>query len=149
MTLSVAMIRKKTAILTVAGIAAVVLITMVAYRIGLRHAAQRENRADSAAVPQGGCVGIPQAGLHTGENTCVEGRVLRVFTARSGSTFLDFCQDYRNCGFGSVIFASDRSRFGNLGSLQGRRVEIAGEITTYNGRAEIIIHDPEQIRVQE
>lgn len=143
------MIRKKSAILTVAGIAAVVLSSMVAYRIGLRHAATRDNGSGSAAAPQGGCIGIPQAGLHTGENTCVEGRVLRVFTARSGSTFLDFCQDYRNCGFGSVIFASDRSRFGNLGSLQGRSVEIAGEITTYNGRAEIIIHEPKQIRVRD
>lgn len=143
------MIRKKNAILTVAGIAAVVLISVAAYRLGVRHAAKLDNRAGSAEGTQGGCVGISQAGLHTGENTCVEGRVLRVFTARSGSTFLDFCQDYRNCGFGSVIFASDRSRFGNLGSLEGKRVKIAGEITTFNGRAEIIIHDPEQIRIRD
>lgn len=143
------MIQKKTAILAVSGIAAVVLISTVAYRLGSRHAAKGDNRAGSAESSQGGCIEIPQAGLHTGENTCVEGRVLRVFTARSGSTFLDFCQDYHNCAFGSVIFASDRSRFGNLGSLEGRRVEIAGEITTYNGRAEIIVHDPQQIRVRE
>ncbi|TAM82594.1 MAG: hypothetical protein EPN47_08010 [Acidobacteria bacterium] len=143
------MIRKKTAGIAVAGIAAVVLSSMVAYRLGLRHAAKHDVQAGSVAVPQGGCVDIPQASLHTGENTCVEGRVLRVFTSRSGSTFLDFCQDYRNCAFGSVIFATDRSRFGNLGSLEGRRVEIAGEITSYNGRAEIIIHDPKQIHVPE
>lgn len=141
--------RKKSAILVVAGIAAAVLISITAYRLGLRHAAKLDNASASTAPPHKDCVGIPQAGLHTGENTCVEGRVLRVFTSRSGSTFLDFCQDYHNCGFGSVIFASDRSRFGNLGSLEGRKVEIAGEITTFNGRAEIIIHDPEQIRVQE
>lgn len=143
------MIRKKTATITVAGIMAVVLSSMVAYRLGLRHADKRGSRTGSVEVPQGGCIEIPQASLHTGENTCVEGRVLRVFTARSGSTFLDFCQDYRNCAFGSVIFASDRPHFGNLGSLEGRRVEIAGEITTYNGRAEIIIHDPKQIHVPE
>ncbi|HEX5413326.1 MAG TPA: hypothetical protein VFZ27_15855 [Terriglobia bacterium] len=141
------MIRKKTAILAVVGIAAVVLISMAAYRLGLRHAAKADNRAGSVESSQRGCIEIPQAGLHTGENTCVEGRVLRVYTARSGSTFLDFCQDYRDCAFGSVIFASDRSRFGNLASLEGRRVEIAGEITTYNGRAEIIVHNPEQIHV--
>ncbi|HXH48573.1 MAG TPA: hypothetical protein VNM47_04300 [Terriglobia bacterium] len=143
------MIRKKTATLTVAGIAVVVLSSMVAYRLGMRHAAKPASGAGSVQTPAGGCVEISQAGLHTGENTCVEGRVLRVFTARSGSTFLDFCQDYRNCAFGSVIFAGDRSRFGNLGSLEGRKVEIAGEITTYNGRAEIIIRDPKQIRVSE
>jgi hypothetical protein len=145
----VAMIRKKTATITVAGIAAVVLSSMVAYRMGVRHAAKGAIGTGSMQTPAGGCVALRDAGLHTGENTCVEGRVLRVFTARSGSTFLDFCQDYRNCAFGSVIFASDRSRFGNLGSLEGRKVEIAGEITTYNGRAEIIIRDPKQIRVPE
>jgi hypothetical protein len=142
------MIRKKTAALTLAGIAVVVLSSMVAYRLGMRHAANHGDSTNGLHVPEGGCLGIRDAGLHTGENTCVEGRVFQVFTSRSGSTFLDFCQDYRNCSFGSVIFATDRSGFGNLGSLEGRTVEIAGEITTYNGRAEIIIRDPKQIRVQ-
>jgi hypothetical protein len=143
------MIRKKTAAITVAGIAAVVLSSMVAYRLGMRHASVRDRGAESVRVPQGGCIELREAALHTGENTCVEGRVLRVYTSRSGSTFLDFCQDYRNCPFGSVIFAADRSRFGNLGALEGKKVEISGEITTYNGRAEIIIRDPKQIRVPE
>lgn len=143
------MIRKKTATITVAGIAAVVLSSMVAYRLGMRQASVRGSRTDIANVPQGGCIGIEDAGVHTGENTCVEGRVLHVFTSRSGSTFLDFCQDYRNCPFGSVIFATDRSRFGNLAALEGRKVKISGEITTYNGRAEIILRDPKQIREQE
>jgi DNA/RNA endonuclease YhcR with UshA esterase domain len=143
------MIRKKTATLTVAGIAAVVLSSMVAYRLGMRHAATGSRVAGRLQVPQGGCLQIRDAGLHTGENTCVEGRVLRVFTSRSGTTFLDFCRDYRNCPFTSVIFAGDRSRFGNLGSLEGRNVQVLGEITTYNGRAEIIIRDPKQIRVPE
>jgi hypothetical protein len=143
------MIRKKTATVTLASIVAVVLSSMVAYRLGRRHASVRDRGADSVRVPQGGCIELREAGLHTGENTCVEGRVLRVYTSRSGSTFLDFCQDYRNCPFGSVIFATDRSRFGNLGALEGRKVEISGEITTYNGRAEIIIRDPKQILVPE
>ena len=141
------MTRKKTATITVAGIAAVVLSSMVAYRLGLRHATDRHKSPNGVHVPQGGCLAIRDAGRHTGENTCVEGRVLRVFTSRSGSTFLDFCQDYRNCPFASVIFATDRSKFGNLGSLEGRNIEILGEITTYKGRAEIILRDPKQIRV--
>lgn len=141
------MIRKKTAVLTMAAIAAVALSTMVAYRLGQRHAGSRDINANGFHVPEGGCIAISEAGNHTGENTCVEGRVLRVFTARSGATFLDFCQDYHHCSFGSVIFAGDRSRFGDLGTLEGKRVEISGEITTYNGRAEIVIRDPKQIRV--
>jgi DNA/RNA endonuclease YhcR with UshA esterase domain len=45
-----------------------------------------------------------------------------------------------------VIFASDKNKFGDLESLQGRHVEIRGAITVYQSRAEIIIHDPQQIR---
>jgi len=147
MTLPAMMIRKHTATLTLIGIAAVVLSSVLAYRLGMRHAAARDGGRGPARVSQGGCLNIRDAGLHTGENTCVEGRVLRVFTSRSGSTFLDFCEDYHHCPFTSVIFASDRSRFGNLGSLQGREIDILGEIKTYNGRAEIVIQDPKQIRV--
>ena len=141
------MIRKRTAIVILSGVAAVVLSSVLAYRLGLRHAATRDIVRGPVPASQGGCLSIRKAGLHTGENSCVAGRVLRVFTSRSGNTFLDFCEDYRTCPFTSVIFASDRSRFGNLGSLQGREVEILGAIKTYNGRAEIVVQDPKQIRL--
>jgi hypothetical protein len=77
---------------------------------------------------------------------CVSGRLLRAYTSRGGNTFLDFCEDYRTCPFTSVIFSSDKSKFGDLGMLTGRQVEIQGTITVYEGRAEIIIRDPQQIR---
>ncbi len=142
------MIQKQTITTATIAIAAVLLSAVIGYRLGRHHGTVGTNDGRSTVqFPQRGCVDFHDAGSHTGENGCVEGRILRVFTARSGSTFLDFCQDYRNCPFGSVIFASDRTRFGNLGSLEGRRVQIAGEITTYNGRAEIIIRDPKQIRL--
>ena len=144
------MIQKQTARTAVIAIAALVLSAVVGYRLGRHHPTTAvSDDPGSVEFPQAGCVDFRSALRHTGENGCVEGRVLRVYTARSGSTFFDFCQDYHNCPFGSVIFASDRSRFGNLGSLEGRRVQIAGEITTYHGRAEIIIRDPKQIRVPE
>ena len=140
---------KKTGIYIAAGITAIVLSSFLAYRLGVRQAAAEAERRGGMNTPRGACIAITEASLHTGENTCIEGRVLRVFTSRSGSTFLDFCTDYHNCPFSSVIFASDRSRFGNLATLEGRKVEISGEITTYNGRAEIVIRDPKQIRVPE
>ena len=93
-----------------------------------------------------GCVDFHDVGLHVGETGCVSGRVLRAFTSKGGNTFLDFCEDYRACPFTSVIFSSDKSKFGDLQSLAGRQIEIRGPITTYQGRAEIIIRDPEQIR---
>lgn len=87
------------------------------------------------------------AASQTGKMACVSARVLRVFTSKAGNTFLDYCTDYRKCPFTSVIFESDRSKFGNLETLRGRRVEIRGLVTDYQGRAEIIIRNPGQIRV--
>jgi DNA/RNA endonuclease YhcR with UshA esterase domain len=92
------------------------------------------------------CEDLRNAGPLVGKSGCVAGLVLRVYSARTGNTFLDFCQDYRTCPFTSVIFASDKSKFGDLESLQGKRVEIRGDVVTYQGHAEIIIHDPQQVR---
>ncbi|MGH9454107.1 MAG: hypothetical protein ACRD2O_09090 [Terriglobia bacterium] len=94
-----------------------------------------------------GCVDFRQAVSRIGQSGCVTGQVLRAYTSQAGNTFLDFCQDYRSCPFTSVIFSSDRPRFGDLASIEGRIVEIRGNIKTYEGRAEIVIRDPEQIRV--
>lgn len=88
-----------------------------------------------------------EARTRLGETTCVSGRVLRAFTSRGGNAFLDFCPDYRTCPFVAVIFASDRNRFGDLTTLEGRQVEVEGSMSEYNGRAEIKIHDPKQIHV--
>ena len=101
----------------------------------------------TGATEMAGCVDFLQAGDHTGQTGCVSGRILRVFTSRAGNTYLDFCPDYRNCPFSSVIFASDRDKFGDLGTLGGRTVELRGSISVYQGRAQIIVHDPQQIRL--
>jgi hypothetical protein len=95
----------------------------------------------------GGCVDFHDASTQAGETGCVSGRVLKVFTSRGGNTFLDFCEDYRDCPFTSVIFSSDKHKFGDLQLLAGRQIEIRGPITVYQGRPEIIIRDPEQIRM--
>jgi hypothetical protein len=94
-----------------------------------------------------GCVDFRNAASQVGRNGCVTGDVLRAYTSKSGNTFLDFCQDYRSCPFSSVIFSSDRPKFGDLTALEGRVVEIRGYIKTYAGRAEIVVSDPQQIRV--
>lgn len=133
--------------------AAIVLVAstlsaLVAYRRGLRRSVPPPVPSTTAGEREEGiCVEFNQAHLPMGRRGCVRGRVLRVFTSRAGNTFLDFCPDYRSCPFTSVIFASDTGKFGDLGALRGRQVEIRGTISLYEGRAEIIIHDPEQIRV--
>jgi hypothetical protein len=141
---------KRAWILVVVGLllVAFVLGTLVGSRRGQRP------RVSAAVAARGapelpaatGCVDLHDVGPQVGKAGCVAGQVLRIFTSHSGNTFLDFCPDYRSCPFTSVIFASDKDKFGDLESLQGKRVEVRGSITVYQGRAEIIIHDPQQIR---
>lgn len=101
----------------------------------------------SGATEMEGCVDFHQAGDHTGQTGCVTGRIVRVYASRAGNTYLDFCPDYRNCPFSSVIFASDREKFGDLGTLGGKSVELRGPISVYQGRPQIIVRDPRQIRL--
>lgn len=131
-----------------AGLALVAFVTVVAvfaYRIGMRRAWSEAHRGagggDGAA-----CVEIKQAGAHAGEQACVAGRVLRVYTSKSGNTFLDFCEDYRSCPFTSIVFASDRSNFGDLTALQGHNVELRGKIQVYRDQPEIVLKAASQIR---
>ena len=91
------------------------------------------------------CLDFREAAALVGRTGCVSGVVQRVYTAPSGNTFLDFCENYRECPFTSLIFARDKSSFGDLTTLQGRQVELRGEVTTYQNRAEIVIRTPEQI----
>lgn len=132
------------------GIVGVAII--VAYGIGVRSYRRTQPRQPFDAPPQaaggGPCVDFRQAPSHAGERSCVSGYVLRAYTSKSGNTFLDFCADYRTCPFSTVIFASDHQKFGNLETLAGRGVEIRGFITTYQGHAEMIVHDPGQIQVK-
>jgi hypothetical protein len=88
--------------------------------------------------------GFSEALDHIGEKARVKGEVLRVFTAKSGVTFLDFCEDFSDCPFSAVIFVSDAKKFSDVSKYE-REVIITGTIKSYNGKAEIILKSPEQI----
>jgi hypothetical protein len=126
---------------------ALVTVSLISVR-EYRRARGRVSFAPPPAIAKSGpCIDFHQASSHVGENGCVTGYVLRAFTSKAGNTFLDFCTDYRSCPFTAVIFASDHTKFGDLETLQGRQVELRGFVSTYHDQAEIIIHDPWQIRV--
>ncbi len=94
------------------------------------------------------CIDYTEAQDHIGEYTCVRGRVDHVYTSKKGNNFLNFCPDYRTCPFSAVIFNSDAYKFSDIKSYSGKVVEITGLIKTYKGRAEIIINDPNQIKIK-
>ncbi|MBZ5515810.1 MAG: hypothetical protein LAN62_13390 [Acidobacteriia bacterium] len=141
------MSRKQLLVIVVVILVASIFSALLAYRYGLRHGRPTPSERAVAKVPDEiPCVDITAAGPLVGQPGCVTGRILRVYTSRNGNTFFDFCPDYRSCPFASVVFAEDRAKFGDLGALKGRSVELRGLVTEYQGRAEIIIRDQEQIR---
>lgn len=83
---------------------------------------------------------------HVGEYAYVTGRVDHVSKPKE-TTFLNFCPDYKTCPFGAVIFGSDAHKFPNPQQYQGQTVQITGLIRSYQGRAEIILNDPGQIKI--
>lgn len=92
-----------------------------------------------------GCIDYTEAQNHLGENTCVKGTIVQVFVSNKGTTFLNYCSDYRTCPFSAVIFNSSAGNFPNVSSYQGHKVTIKGYLRTYQGRPEIILNTSDQI----
>lgn len=89
-----------------------------------------------------------EAPNHVGEYACVVGKVDHVYTSAKNTIFINFCPDYKTCPFGAVIFGSAAFKFPNPNQYEGRTVEITGLIRTYQGRPEIILNDPSQIKIK-
>lgn len=92
------------------------------------------------------CVPYSEAQKHIGAITCVSGTVVRVEQGNGGVHFFDFCDDYRVCPFTVVVFPSDLKQVGDVRQLKGRQIEIDGEVTSYDGRAEIVLRRLSQLR---
>ncbi len=93
------------------------------------------------------CKPIAEAHKYVGDSTCITGKVVKVARSpRSGTHFLNFCDDYKNCPFTVVIFAKDLQRVGDVRELEGKQIEIYGKVKDYKGQAEIILSDVRQLR---
>jgi len=102
--------------------------------------------ASLPAFAASSCIPIADASKHIGATKCVSGKVVRVKQGERGVHFFDFCDDYRTCPFTVVVFASDLKQIGDVRRLEGLQIEINGEIKSYDGRAEIILSRPSQLR---
>lgn len=92
------------------------------------------------------CLPIQSAAANIGTSKCVTGKVVKVTRASGGTTFLQFCEDYRVCPFQVVVFASDLRHVGDVRQLEGRVIEVQGDIRAYDGRPEIILKQARQLR---
>ena len=113
--------------------------------IGLKSASPSQFSSEPLAKD---CLKFQKASQYVGEAKCVEGKVDHLYQSKKGTVFISFCPDYKICPFQVVIFSSDAQKFSQLSKLKGRLVQVNGLITTYQGKAEMIIHDPSQIKVQ-
>jgi hypothetical protein len=92
------------------------------------------------------CIPFEQAQKHIGETQCVSGRVLRVEAGSQGTHYLRFCEDSASCSFSVVVFADDLKNVGDVTPLEGKTIEIRGEVKEYDGRAEIILRKAGQLK---
>jgi hypothetical protein len=98
-----------------------------------------------SALARPDCLPFEEAKKHVGEIKCVTGKVVRVKQGERGVHFLDFCEDFRLCPFTVVVFPSDLKSVGDVRQLQGKIVEIHGQVKEYDGRAEIILEEYRQL----
>lgn len=88
---------------------------------------------------------MSEASEHVGQTARVRGTLVNAHRSNSGTIFLDFCRQYRNCPFSAVIFADDAPKFGDFSKFVGKEITVSGKISSYQSRAEIIVRTPEQI----
>ncbi|MCR4333603.1 MAG: phospholipase D-like domain-containing protein [Patescibacteria group bacterium] len=105
-------------------------------------AVQLKSGAASLSI---GTIDYTQASAHVGEYASVRGTLVSAYTSASGTVFLDFCKSYKTCPFSGVIFADDAKTFGDLSRLAGQTITLTGKISSYQGKAEIVLSEVNQL----
>lgn len=93
------------------------------------------------------CAPFTEAPKMVGQTACIKGKVVKVaISERSGTHFLNFCEDYKACAFTVVVFAGDLKNVGDVRWLEGKDIEIEGTIKQYKFQPEIILNDFRQLK---
>ena len=104
------------------------------------------SETDALAYDDSECVPYTRAPEKAGEIACVTGKVVEVNRTKTGTTYLNFCRDYRDCNFSVVVLAGD-AHLRDFRVLQGREIRITGKVTSNGRRAEMRWRKPEQLQV--
>jgi hypothetical protein len=92
-----------------------------------------------------------QAKDHVGETATVCGRVADARYQETGShvTFLDFDKPYPEHMFTAFLPAQNRAKFGTPEKdYKDKEICVTGKIEDYRGKPEIVLTDPQQIKLQ-
>ncbi len=91
---------------------------------------------------------VPSAAAqYAGREVIVRGRVVQVSTSRTGTTFINFDKPFPNHTFNAVIFGRDAKGFTAPDQWEGKTVDVRGTVQIYQGKPEIILRSPDQVRV--
>ena len=91
-------------------------------------------------------LGALEAQNHYDETAIVTGKVAQV-TIRPKVVFLNLDQPHPDSPFTGVIFSQNTNGFGDLKSLEGKSVEISGNIKNFKDSPEIVIASTNQLKV--
>ena len=90
-----------------------------------------------------------EAKNHIDKDVTVEGVVGEVHHAASGrAIFIEIGGRYPSNPFSAVIFKDHFNKFPTVDSLAGKTVDVTGRVKEYRGRTEIILDDPDQLKVK-
>jgi DNA/RNA endonuclease YhcR with UshA esterase domain len=90
-----------------------------------------------------------EAAAHVNQYATVEGVVAKVFTSKSGNTFLNIGAAYPNQAFtGWIPPASPVSKSAVFSGIEGKHIKITGRIEMYKGKPEIRINAASQLEFE-
>ena len=98
----------------------------------------------AAMLAQSGTLTADQAKAHVGETATVEGRV-SVNRTPDGETYIDVGGNGPNAPFSAYVSRWNKGKFTDVDKLDGKNVQITGQISTFRDKPEIFLTDPGQI----
>jgi hypothetical protein len=100
----------------------------------------------TSGVSFASCIPFTQAAQHIGETKCISGVVARVNRSKEGLHYLNFCDEKGACPFAAVIRADDLRHVGDVRGLQGKAVEVHGDVRGSEGGAQILVSESRQLK---
>jgi DNA/RNA endonuclease YhcR with UshA esterase domain len=88
-----------------------------------------------------------EAKNHKGQYATVKGAVYDVHVSKTGTVFFYMDGNYPNHLFSAVIYKDDVPKFPEVNEYKDLTLEITGVIKIYEGKPEIILKSPKQIRI--
>ena len=103
----------------------------------------------AAAPALAEAVAPADARKHAGKTVTVEGVVSEVRHIADGrEIFIALGGRYPNTIFRAAILGDDTAKFPDADLLNGKTIAVTGEVSLYQGQAEIVVHDPGQVKIK-